>query len=107
MNEIETKIDRGEEQLHEMKSKIVRSARDSQTNLPIHSELISSIRKQEIFKENELRKLRFSHFREQKRLEQVTHTLDSDPLDKSAAKELAGWKMIFTMTKLTEVMKQT
>ena len=64
-NKIESKINHTEIAFKETKSKVFRSAKDSQTNEQIHPEVISSIEKQETYKETELRKLRLANLCEQ------------------------------------------
>jgi cell division protein FtsB len=67
----ERQINLVEEQFKDIKTKITKNARDSQTNKPIPSELLLTIAKIEKEKELELRKLMLTKFREHNRLMQV------------------------------------
>lgn len=89
-NKIDSKIDRNEEDLEEIKAKVFRTARNSQTNLPIHPELLSTLHKQEIFKDKELRKLRLSHIREQNRLEEVSRGAGCSSVEAGSERALCG-----------------
>ena len=89
-NKIESKINHTEIALKDTKSKIVRSARNSQTNEQIHPEVISSIEKQETYKETELRKLRLANLREQNRLNQVRTNLMGECLRDREITDMCG-----------------
>ena len=69
---LESNIEKTEGKFEEIKSKILKSARNSQTNLPIHPKIITAFQKQESYKDNELRKLRIYNTREQNKLEELT-----------------------------------